>query len=434
MKANRLSKLSRKGCALKILTSLVLNRISFALIFLFSFLPQESCFAYADQKLDPKLLKINTSMQTLERASNGIESEQNIFMERIQEKEKEVARLRQALNDLISQNREIEAYSRVELAKSLEDVTNIWRGSADRLLDLYFSPDFSELALLPDPFLFDSLALKGLPSDIYQSFLEYQKNYENAGLRRKDLVRIRSRLIEEIKARTFHLLNSAGEKRASLLASCDQIDCPRPRGINESNILDIIREFRIVPLKFLSGTLAKWIEIKAKFFSGLDGWIDISRQIILLIILLLIPVGLIFSLDRVSRYLDGWRRNLVAQAVHDRPYYTRLAMWIVRCNPFIPFLGMIVSIEVCQSLLRGTDLRELANFLFYFELYYLYRCFRLLLGLSLDFIFSTSSIGELKNQEIRIEQSAARISRLIFFEYGLLHMTQETVRQALDYH
>ncbi len=251
--------------------------------------------------------------------------------------------------------------------------------------------------------------------------------------RKLTLANEKSKTINDLKSRTFRLLNEAGKRRAHLIRACDRLDCYRPRGMTQKNLDNLSREIRVLPLRLWAGSISKWLEVKSKLRSGIDGWIDLIRQIITLIFLFFIPFLVLRLLAWTSTQLDRTRRNLLSKSMLDYRSRTQFAIWISRLNPFVPSLGMIFGIYFARSLIETTDLKELSFFLFYLQLYYVYRAFKLALKIMLEVVFSTGSVDKIKNQKLRIAQTANRISRLVFIEYAFLFLIRDMVRRALFY-
>lgn len=315
-----------------------------------------------------------------------------------------------------------------QLSSRYKQVSNVWESTVDYLLEVFSSASLQSDIELPAivEFSVESEAHKAQ----YDSYLN---DYKKASLRKKTLLDIKTKLLNDLKVENFKLLQDAGTLRARLLRKCDEINCDRPRGLNSKNIGILLREIRVVPLRFVAGGLSKWVEIKSKFASGLDGWIDLIRQIFILFILILIPFFLNKILSWTSNKLDRIKKDLISKSMLDYRRRTSFAVWISRLNPFVPSVGMIISIGFASSLIRDTDLKELAIFLYYFQVYYIYRTVKLLLTILLEVVFSADSVDTLKQQKLRIKKSATRISRLVFIEFVLLHITEDTVRRALAY-
>jgi hypothetical protein len=94
---------------------------------------------------------------------------------------------------------------------------------------------------------------------------------------------------------------------------------------------------------------------------------------------------------------------------------------------------MSLIIHMARSLIETTDLRELSFFLFYLEVYFVYRAVRLLLKILIELLFSSESLDLATNMSLKAEISARRLSRLFFTQYILLHLIEDAVRRALVY-
>ncbi|MCB0348913.1 MAG: hypothetical protein KDD37_08750, partial [Bdellovibrionales bacterium] len=361
---------------------------------------------------------------TLEAQSSALDSEHEVFVARLKTKQEKLAELQ---SDLSKVDTSVGATSS-RLEDGYSKVSDIWENTVDQLLEVFSEMELQSTVeapeLLPQPT--DS-------EDDQQAYGSYVANYKKFGSHKSQLVEERTKLLNDLKVKNFKLLQDAGTLRAKFLHACDQVGCDRPRGLNEKNVGILLREIRVVPLRFIAGGLSKWTEIKSKFASGLDGWIDLVRQIFILFILVVIPFFLMRILSWTSNKLDAIKKDLISKSMLDYRRRTGFAVWISRLNPFVPSVGMIISISFASSLIRDTDFKELAIFLYYFQIYYIYRAVRLLLTICLEIIFSTGSIDTVKQQKLRIKRSATKISRLVFIEFILLHITEDTVRRALAY-
>ncbi|PIS09810.1 MAG: hypothetical protein COT73_12710 [Bdellovibrio sp. CG10_big_fil_rev_8_21_14_0_10_47_8] len=380
---------------------------------------EEGTAVQTDDDLEPILV----ARSSVEKYLVDLESEQIEFLQVIGQKKKLLDQLRTEL--AVVSNEEI---SPAQVSGAYKKSSDIWEAAVQLLFEL-----FSEINLQSSPSLPNMLSGEPGTAPAKAAFASYLTAYEAAKERRKDLSDSRTKMLSDLKVQSFKLLQDGGILRAQLLRTCDARSCDRPRGLSESNIRLILLEIRVVPLRLMAGALSKWQEVRPKFSSGVDGWVDLGRQAFMLFLLMLIPWALIRSLHWASFKLDELKRNLLSKSMLDYRRRTNLAVWIARLNPFVLSVGMILSIGVARILIEGTDLRELAGFLYYFQVYYVYRLLKILLMVGLEIVFSTESVDALKQQKAQIQKSATRISRVIFIEYVLLHMTQDTVRRALAY-
>jgi hypothetical protein len=308
-------------------------------------------------------------------------------------------------------------------------VSNIWSLAADGILELYRDIKLESEFQIPE------LGLD-IPVSANSDSLDYKKYaefYLNSQIRQRLLSQIRTKMLDDLKIRDFKILSDSGSLRAKLLQKCDLIDCDRPRGLNEQNIQNIFREIQVVPLKFVASGLSKWIEVKSKISSGAEGWTDLGKQILLLFALFLIPYFLIKILDWISASLELTKKNLLSRSMIDYRSRTGIAVWISRLNPFIPSIGMILSIGIARLLIGKTDLSDFAVVLFYFQIFFVYKSAKLLLAIVFEIVFSTGSVNLVRSQKQKIAKTSTFVSTVIFVEYVLLHITEDSVRRALAY-
>lgn len=264
---------------------------------------------------------------------------------------------------------------------------------------------------------------------------EYRSAYLAAKKRQLEITDNITSLIEGLKKDSFLVLSKVGKRRATLIRECDKIEatCIRPRGLSQENLQDFLRELRIIPLKLESGGAAKWFEIKRKFNLGLDGWLNLSYQFFILLILLFSPLFVSNTFDWLTNKIDSLRRDLVSKSVMDYRQRTNLVIWLARLIPYITPLGMLVACQVAKNLISRTDFPELTSLIFYLQIFYAYRITRIFIKMILQAVFTSESVKEAKENRSRITASAQKISRLIFFQITILHFISDTAREALVY-
>jgi hypothetical protein len=306
-------------------------------------------------------------------------------------------------------------------------VTDAWISAVDNLFGLFLDFKLESNLILPNDTPLESPpAIKSTENSQSQQF--------KAKMKQKTLLTARTKALDSLKVQNFKLMQDLGILRTKLLRMCESTGC-NPYRLNEKNIGVFEREIRIVPLKFVAAGLSKWLEIKSKLLNGFDGWIDLIRQLFFLFLLFLVPFLLAKIFKWISKRLDEIKNELLSKALFDySTQKTGLTFWIAHLNPFIPSAGMILSIYSARLLIANTDFQELSIFLFYFQFFFVYRFVRQLLMVVLEFIFTVNSSRNLVTERDRIAKSATRIARLIFIEYFLLYIIEDTVRKALAYH
>jgi len=351
--------------------------------------------------------------------------EQQQFLDLIQHKTEKLEALRESLHALA---RNSGATAPRQLGENYAAASRIWRAAVDSIQELFADIELISAFTLPAPRTQASFG----DEDERQRFIAYEAAYTRSSQRRLTLLAAKRRALDNLKADNFSLLNDAGALRAALMQLCDETaGCERPHGLNAENLNDTLREIRAVPLRIEAGVLSKWLEVRAKGGSGLDGWLDLLTQAFVLMLIVATPFLINRMLHGGTRRLDSLRGQMLAHSMLHPRQRTRLAILIARLNPFIPSIGMILSLHLVSALLGTTDLQALSLLVTYLLLYFYYRATRLLLGAGLEIIFTTSSVQHLKKQKVEIEASARRISRLIYIELALLQVIGDTVRTGL---
>jgi len=376
-------------------------------------------------KIESEQELIVVARASLEKYLIDLEGEHIAFIENLKKKKEDLDSLQNQIVQFSRQSTELIAET---VSSNYEKVTQVWELSADGLLELFSDIELQSRLEIPDKL--NASPDSDLAKKIYQQYLD---KYGLIRQRQLQLVQMRGDFLVDLKARNFKLLRDSGDIRSRILAHCDSIDCDRPRGIKEKNLQNIIREIRIVPLRFIAAGLSKWLEVRSKINLGIDGWTDLIKQAFFLLCFFSVPFGLLKGLRWAASRLDEYRKQLLSRSLIDYRKRTTIAIWIARLNPFITLVGMIISLLVAGSILKKTDLRELSVFVFYLEVYYIYRAAKLLLKMALNEFFSTGTVEISFAQKKKIEKLASKISGIIFVEYLLLHVTQDTVRKALAY-
>jgi hypothetical protein len=370
---------------------------------------------------------IVVARSSVEKFLVDIESEFIEFIDGLNVKKEKLNDLQKKITELAIDQKQP---AKEQLSLHFREINAVWEESVDQIFQLFSNVDITSNYQIPEPLVYTGIT----GEEDQKLYNEYAVKYKNARERAMELSRRKTVLLNQLKAQNFRILSDSGSLRATLLSKCDETPgCDRPQGLTNANLRNITREIKVLPLRYMAGGLSKWLEVKAKFASGFEGWVDIFRQLLILLVLILIPFGLVKLLNWSSATIDRFRKDLLAHSMLNYRKRTNMAVWIARLNPFVPSVGMILSVMIARSLLETTDLKELSGILFYLQVYFVYKAFRLLLKITLEIVFSTDSVDKLKDQKIRIEESAKRISRLIFIEYASLHFIEDTVRRALIY-
>ncbi len=313
--------------------------------------------------------------------------------------------------------------------EDLEQASEVWRKIVDDTLFNLFDVEGIELPEKPD--VPDSVKLAD------NKYPDLQKKINDTNL-------IIEKERESLKAVIFDLKQSEKNFRADLLLRGGSVRSQLMNHListgefsawafTKNKLRDYLREVQIVPFRFLAIFTQKFVEFSTLSRSGLSGWYEIAKQLFAFALLFLTPIFIFRLFRSFSERLESFRKNIFTQSNLDYRSRTRLALWIRRINPYLPWTFAFITIYLIESLLGGTFLEPLAFLLPYIEIYIGYRVFRLLLRSVMTQILVSPNLDSLKSKQSQIEESARYLSILFFTQWALLHATQDAVRQALVY-
>lgn len=367
---------------------------------------------------------VNSAKLNIEQFIVEIESEHIEFIDKIKKERELLDELKNRLNEHHQLDTKQE-----DLNEKFLSIDAIWRTAAESLLGTFTKIDISSQYTVPT-----LIEEQPTNDDERRLYSEYLKLDQQARQRLQELTNQKHSLLLDLKARNFRLVSDSGKLRANVINQCQTTNsCDNYGGFNEQSITGISTELRILPLKFLAGSLNKIVEFKAKINKGFDGWTDVARQIIIFVILILLPFLAHKALSWLSFRLNQFRVHILARSLIDYRRRTLIGVWISRINPFVPSLGMTASIHLARALIEATDLQEISYVLFYLEIYFIYRATRLLLIVIMELLFSSESLTLTHDLSRRAGDSATRLSRFFFGRFVLLHIIEDTVRRAMVY-
>lgn len=370
---------------------------------------------------DLAVSKITLQQYLVDYASEHLE-----FLKLVEDKKTALDRLKTEVSSIVRLEQSDEANVKDLLLSSNQS----WERTVDFMSDLFSGLNLGSQVDLPEP-LEPKVSFSEEDS---KDYVVYIKTFEEAKRGRLEQAQKRIQIVDDLRFQAFQLLTESGQLRSRLFLKCDEIPiCKGHRSLNSKNFDAFIREVQIIPLKIQAGAVSKVLEFKGKVRAGVEGWLNLFQQVISLLVLLAIPLLLLKSLNWFKARLDALRKSILTRSLMDFRKRTSIATWISRVNPFIPATGMALGVWIARQLIETTDIRELSQILFYFQLYFIYRISRLLIQILFEILFSSDSVSDLREQRSKVEASAKRISRLVFLEYAFLFLVETTARRALIY-
>lgn len=238
---------------------------------------------------------------------------------------------------------------------------------------------------------------------------------------------------EKIQKRHYHSLLLASQVRSSVIME----------GINKGHYFefifdsyffhDIYKELILAPNYALAWFYLKYLKITSQMKQGgLVTFLYVIKHIFFLGLMFFFPILVLFFYQKNKFRVDNIRQYFFRKRFQLK-FYGKVALWIKRVSPYIPWLMMIGMVPILRIFISKTDINELTYFLPYFEFYFFYRIFKIFITVDIaSTLYKLSSFNALETNEL--ENSAKSIGLFFLLSYGCLYLIKDLVGQALCYH
>jgi len=314
------------------------------------------------------------------------------------------------------------------LPEAYREAVTIWRQLVDRVFERIATP--AKIDVTPDiPRAPDAL-LKRLKDS--SEATQYQAAYRETEVLKSQLETSRLQRFEKERNDLYRLLLDAGQLRSRLLRENMLAGNNEALTLSMDYFRDIGREMRIVPYQVLAIFYFKAVDFHQKAGSGITGWMDIASQSFIFVLFFGVLFAAYTGLGRISNALDRLRNHLVREKYH-HAYARSLALWIRRGNPYVPWVIMLLAVNIAQDLVAGTDIAQISLFLPYIALYLWYRIFLNFTVSILGMVAFSGSHQTTMIEKQRLLRSVRMVGIFFFVLLAILHATQDAVGEALVY-
>lgn len=285
------------------------------------------------------------------------------------------------------------------------------------------------------------LEIPSLGDDLVDTLNPEQK--ELIGQGQKELQTLATELqkghsqIRELSLRKhYELLKKVGDLRSSLIKY--GFDNRKFREVNPGFDFwsGVRRELQFMPHRAVAILLTKVSGLREKFSLGWRGALNLTQEFLALVLLALSLYFVRFVFKSGPKLLERIRIHLFQERKHS-PLKAKLAPWIPRLSPFLPWAVLWLMIPSFQSLLEKSLFSEIAALLPFLEYFVGYQVLRIF---SSDLLFTISGhfrlSGALSSQHQRdkIEKTAKHLALACFIILTLLYTVESMANRGLVYY
>ena len=195
---------------------------------------------------------------------------------------------------------------------------------------------------------------------------------------------------------------------------------------------DHLLEIKVIPLRWVGIFTSKFDRFQSDIKSGVEGWIKVAKDILLLLVFIFSLVGFIWFSLNFNRLVSPYREKLLKQ-LYSNKKTARLGYWFLKIFPYIPWALLMVFVRVEQGLIQNTYFSDLSIFFPYIAYYGGYKIFRIFISQVLINFLSYARGYELKLLKEKVERSANILSNFVIWSLVLLHTADSAVGKGFIY-
>ena len=314
------------------------------------------------------------------------------------------------------------------LKKDYRDTVKFWRA----LIDKAYRTSFGSVYQLNIP------VLAQFPKDLMDRLgnipktKEYRDSLTEAIQARADFWQLNAEVSSKESDALYRLLLVSGKLRAQLLHELLQRGDQSPVAITDANLQDLVRELRIVPYRWTAILTVKTLDIRDYLRMGIEGILKLARDLFRFLVFLCLLVLCWLGIGKMVVGLDHMRRALI-RGRHVSAAARRLALWIQRLLPYVPWLVLLPAVAISKRLIATSVFAELGILLPYIQIYSIYRIIMLLVKDVLSSISRQLEEARFKAIQGKIQRSARVLGLLFLVSQSLLYAVESIVSQALAY-
>lgn len=315
-----------------------------------------------------------------------------------------------------------------EVKKDYKKTLELWRSLVDKAFK--FSDNAVYESNLPE--------IPAYPGDLLETLSgtkeadEYKQSYDQAKQQLNAfLVKSKNQFEEDFK-KHYTILLQTSQVRSKLLQELIDRDDNRPVTLNQNYFLDVTREVKIVPFRWLSIFYVKIVDVKQKIQGGFQGILVLSWEIFKFLTFMTIPFFFWLGVKKIITNLNKLRIGLINRQ-YEVGFAGPAAIWIQRLLPYIPWLLILPAIKIAENLITNTFFSEMGIILPYILFYSYYRIFRLLIAGALAIISLKAKDLPIKDIRDKIHLNAWRLGMYLLVSWSVLYTIESIVSQGLIY-
>lgn len=315
-----------------------------------------------------------------------------------------------------------------EVEKNYKKLSSLWRTLIDMGISTEGTLDFpldDDAIKVPKRMRENDNADQKLLNEYRESYTLLERRIDEIrsvlSLRRQNIIKIH-----------YKTVTNASSIRSEYIQKLVNTELTIMDPMDHSFWMDILRELKVVPYRFISLILTRLVEFKHYLQEGISGVFAIIKALLNIIIFILIPFGVFFVIKKGTDFINEIRKKVIYEK-HPSRIKIKLSLWLQTLSPYLPYLVVYASISFIDYLLEGSLVQDLSILLPYVRMYIIYRLFILFFMSILQKIVIRSRLRNIAQYELRIQKTTKIIGIYFLTVFAILYTAESTVGKALVY-
>ncbi|MFT5702698.1 MAG: hypothetical protein ACJAZX_000561 [Rickettsiales bacterium] len=379
----------------------------------------------SEEKDSVLLAQIAQSHYEIELSRKKIAKSQLLLTQNLKETNQNLDDIAGALENIETKYSQ-KKLSDIELRKLYDQVSAYWRILSDNSLRTFSQKSEIEIYNLSKfSYLFpEEITDKNIVNYYQTSRLLLEGEYD-------DLLQLKSDLDEANKNYQSNLLLKSGRLRAKIF---DNLQSKNLVNYQDKYFEDLLREIKLIPYRPIAIFYNKILQYSHIAQSGFSGIFYIIKQLVWLAIFIGILLISKFSLNKLNNSFNKVGQLCVKKSTINKSYLLP-AKLLIKFTPYFKWLLLILIFSLAQLALDNTLLEEIGVLVPYFQIYFIYRIFK---------IFSYSHLNNLIYQNFeesgnrqsltnKIKKATNLVGVYLLSSFYLLYLTASIIRKVYFY-
>ena len=389
-------------------------------LFMLAFLSFQHVYAEPAPDIQPS--DIHTIIEKTK--SDILDAEEN-WKQQFEERKTSHAEKMQRLQEIESRLKENWVYDGI--LADYRYVVDLWRRFADHSFDnisgttiqrsfpiLPHLSDEAREALSLEELESIEASLSGLKNMIASSLQGFERKQEKDALSYNQILLAAGKL----RSKQYQRLDSLGYINSSIFS--------------KNNMNDLVREMRIIPVRWTATFYSKILEFRAYLDTGVEGYLYILKELSILLILLGFFVLFAWTFHKVVGLFEKLA-ELISQRSSKSDSHWVLTAISNASSHAIPWVTLLFAMWFVIEIISASSFKELARLIPYVDFYIYYRLCLIAFGDLFTALANRNIISLQPPSRNKAFQTAKGVGRFIFLSLALLHTVDTVVGKAMIY-